>query len=223
MEIKINLSGSLNVDDYERIAKALRIPVDEKEVKAKIGKDDYSEKEFLDTKINLLESKLKEPLTGIVQASSEEYLEMILGKQVATRADDIIKRKIFHLIKKYYKNRLPTEAEIISIFQITETTSRRLLRELRASNRTDLEQEIDNSVRSVLENPLSKKSNDIIILIRSENILEEIKQTVSIEAAELDQVQKQKNSACSYGIPIDTYKKLCESYKIDYDLIAKDL
>lgn len=223
MIITIETDDFLNDESYERVGKALRIAVTDDEITAIAGRDNLSETEEKDIKYNLLKEKLKVPLRSIIMAAFDEYAEMIIGKQVATKADDIIKRKIYHLIKRYFLKRFPTESEIISIFQITEATSRRLLRELRASNRTDLEEEIDNSVKDTLSEPKGKRGNDIIILIKSENILEEIKQTVSIEAAELDQVQKQKNSACTYGIPIDTYRKLCESYNLNFEELTEKL
>jgi len=45
------------------------------------------------------DSDLEGALARIGRAALTEYLEMILGKQVPTRANEIYERRLFHLIK----------------------------------------------------------------------------------------------------------------------------
>lgn len=70
-------------------------------------------------------------LARISKAASTEYLEMILGKQLPTRANEINERHLFYLLKFYFRGRIPSEAEVSALFQATHSTSRTLLRNVR--------------------------------------------------------------------------------------------
>ena len=87
---------------------------------------------------------------GIGMASISEYLEMILGKQLPTRANEIRERKLFHLMKHYFVGRIPNESEISALFQLTESSSRTLLRDVRTKYKYELEDELLNSIKALL-------------------------------------------------------------------------
>lgn len=161
------------------------------------------------------EEELKEKLTGISIAAIYEYLEMLLGKQMPTRANEMRERRLYLLLKHYFQTRFPSEAEVSSMFQLTESDSRRLLRNVRTKFRFELENELLNTIRSTLQSATQHSGGDYRVVITSENILEELKQKVSVIAAELDQIQKVKNSAGVFVIPEDTFNCLCDAYGIN--------
>ncbi len=168
----------------------------------------------------LSEQELRKKLVMVSKAALNEYMDMILGINLPTKANEFRERKLFHLMHFYFKKRFPQESEILSMFQLTESGSRTLLRNVRAKFKYELEEVINNSVKKILEKP--KKSGDNYrFIIRSENILEEIKQVVSVEAPELDQIQKVKNSAGVYTIPPDTYSKLCDHYSLSFTSLTE--
>ncbi|NLM43340.1 MAG: hypothetical protein GX201_04900 [Clostridiales bacterium] len=74
------------------------------------------------------DSELRQAISRIGMAAISEYLEMILGKQLPTRANEIRERKLFHLIKHYFDGRIPNETEISTLFQLTESSSRTLFK-----------------------------------------------------------------------------------------------
>jgi len=163
---------------------------------------------------------LDERLERIAKAAVSEYVEMFLGRQMPTRANEVKERRLFHLLKCYFQDRLPTEAEILVMFQLTESAATRLLRDVRVKYRADFEAEIENSIRKTLESA-TPYYQDYRVVIRSESILEELKQVVAVEAPELDQVAKVKNSAGVYEIKQDTFKILCSHFKVDKKKIDK--
>ncbi|NMB18828.1 MAG: hypothetical protein GX984_05170, partial [Erysipelothrix sp.] len=63
-------------------------------------------------------------LKNVILAALTEYKEMLLGKGLPTRADEIKQHRLFHLVKHYFQGVMPTEAEVSSMFQLTETESR---------------------------------------------------------------------------------------------------
>lgn len=159
------------------------------------------------------EEALLEALQKITRAALSEYLEMLLGKQVPNTAEEMKQRRLFHLLKHYFRNRLPSEAEISSMFQITASASRTLLRHTRTKYRFELQEELLNTVRSILKS--ARLINGAYrVAIPSDNILEELKTTVAIQAPQLEQISKVKNSAGVYNIPEDTFDVLCDYYGV---------
>jgi len=172
------------------------------------------------------EEDLNNSLSRVGSAAINEYLEMILGKQLPTRANEIWERRLLHLLKHYYIGRIPSETEISSIFQITNSTSRSLLRNVRTKFRFDLEDEINNTIQLTLQSAHQQGDGSYRVVINSDNVLEELKHMVSIVAIELDQIQRVKNSAGLHSIPEDTFLRLCDAYHVnrgtDEAAIAED-
>lgn len=138
---------------------------------------------------------------------------MILGKQLPTRANEIHERRLFHLIKHYFKGRLPSEAEVSALFQITHTSSRTLMRNVRTKFKYELEEAVKFTARETLRNA-SMKQGDYRVVIQSENILEELQQIVSTNAPELEQIKRLRGSAGIYVVPEDTFELLASHFDI---------
>jgi len=153
-------------------------------------------------------------LERIAQAAVSEYLEMILGQQLPTRADEMHARRLFHLLKFYYTDGIPSEAEVAALFQETLSRSRSLLRNVRAKYRYELEDEIYNTVRDTLADAKQDKGGSYRVVIQCDNILEELQQTVSRLAPHLDQISKVRNSANIYSIPEDTFDILSRHFGV---------
>lgn len=164
------------------------------------------------------DNELSHALKGISNAAISEYIEMILGKQIPTRANEMQERRLYHLLKCYFVGRIPSEAEVASFFQFTESSSRALIRNVKTKYKFNLEHELQATMRSVL---LSARivGGNYRVVVSSESILEELRQTVSLRAAHLDQISKVKNSAGVYNIPEDTFAVLCQNYGVDLTLI----
>jgi hypothetical protein len=180
---------------------------------------DEEEMEMLKEVLNCEdEEELSEKMVGIGEAAIYEYLEMILGKQFPTRANEIRERRLFHLLKHYFNGQIPTEADVASLFQLTERSSKTLLRNVRTKFKFELKQEIKNTIKDTLSS-VKFKNDEYRVVIKNDNILEELKQTVSAEAPHLNQIKKVRNSAGTYKIPEDTLALLCEYYELDVESI----
>jgi len=160
------------------------------------------------------EQELKSKMAYIVEAASSEYLDMILGRQLPTRANEIHERRLFHLLKHYFRGRIPSEAEVSALFQITQSASRTLIRNVRTKFKYDLEEEVKHTIQEILKTAVWK-NKEYRIVVRSENILEELQQTVSIVAPELEQITKLRGSAGIYRVPEDTFELLANQFEVD--------
>lgn len=157
---------------------------------------------------------LRTSLEHICTAASAEYLDMILGKQLPTRANEIHERRLFHLLKHYFRGRIPSEAEVSALFQVTQSASRTLIRNVRTKFKYDLEEEVKNTVQQILRTA-EFMSDEYRIVVQSDNILEELRQTVSLYAPQLGQITKVKNSAGIYSVPEDTFILLAGKYDVE--------
>lgn len=179
-----------------------------------------TDKELLRKTLNCKDDEeLRTSLTHIAKAASMEYLEMILGKQLPTRANEINERRLFHLLKHYFRGRIPSEAEVSALFQVTQSSSRTLLRNVRTKFKYALEEEVKFTVQEVLKEAVFK-SGEYRIVVQSDNILEELRQTVSVNAPHLDQIAKVKGSAGVYGVSEDTFEVLAYHFGVDLSEIT---
>jgi hypothetical protein len=168
------------------------------------------------------ETNLIEKLQKIGIAAMSEYLEMILGKQIPGKANEIKERRLYHLLKYYFENEIPNESLISSLFQLTEKGSCTLLRNVRTKFKYELETPLNNTIINLLITA-EKKNGNYRVVIKSENILELLKHVVSNRAPRLEQISKVKNSAGVYNIPEDTFEELCSHYGIDLSEIDSTL
>lgn len=162
------------------------------------------------------EDEISEKMTGIGNAAINEYLDMLLGKNLPTRAREIQERKLFHLLKHYFIGRIPTEAEISSLLQVTDSSSRTLLRNVRTKFKFELKEEMKNTIKNILVN-VKNKGNKYVGVIQNDNLLEELKHIVAQKAPHLDQIKKVPNSAGVYYITEDTFAVLCRHYGVSMD------
>ncbi|MGF3106081.1 hypothetical protein [Rossellomorea sp. DUT-2] len=160
-------------------------------------------------------------IKNIAVAALTEYKEMLLGKGLPTRADEIKQHRLLHLIKHYFQGRIPTEAEVSSMFQLTETESRALIRNVRTRFRYQLESEILNTLQQTIVS--SEFNNDTYhVVIQSDNVLEELNRLVSTNAPQLDPISKVRGSARKYQISEDTYELLNNALGINQEVAVTE-
>ena len=124
------------------------------------------------------ESPLREALSRVAAAAGAEYIEMHLGKQMPTWAAEERERRLYHLLRHCFRSRMPTEAEVLGMFQLMETSAARLLRDVKVKYRFEFEKELTSTVKGTLQSA-SPFGTDYRVVTRSENILAELKQVVA--------------------------------------------
>lgn len=182
----------------------------------------FSEEERVQLK-NLFKSQDNHEFNRAIQrialSALTEYKEMLLGKGLPTRADEIKQHRLLHLVKHYFQGVIPNEAEVSSMFQLTETESRALIRNVRTRFRYQLEREIINTLQNTVT---SAELNDDVyhVVIQSDNVIEELNRLVSAHAPLLDPITKVRNSARKYQISEDTYRLFRSCLNMDEEVAA---
>lgn len=172
-----------------------------------------SEKKRLMDTLNMKEEL---DINGIVMASFIEYKDMLLGNGLPTRADEIKQYRLLHLIKQHFKGRIPNESEVSSMFQLTETESKSLIKNVRARFRYQLENEINNTLKDVVEG-CTLNGNKYENIIQSDNVLEELNRIVTQVNPALEPIKKVRDSSRKYTISEDSYKALKDYFNIEND------
>ena len=158
------------------------------------------------------DSELQDRLSRIANAAYEEYLEMIQGVPLPTRAAEVRERRLLHLLRKYATGgRLLTEGEIAAMFQMSEQEAARLLRDVRSHFHEELDARVTTAIREILDSAAGGEGSRRVT-ITSANLLDVLRSTVTNMAPDLDQVVKVRGSAALYDIPPDTYRMLCDAF-----------
>jgi hypothetical protein len=155
-------------------------------------------------------------ISRVVLSSLAEYKDMLLGMRLPSRADEIRQHRLFHLIKHYFLGRLPSEAEVSSMFQLTQSRSRSLIRYVMTRFRYELEEEIRNTlIQNLQQARFNNDANEYRLVIQSDNVLEELNRIIATIAPALDPIRKVRNMSRTFAISEDSYRELRSYFGIE--------
>ncbi|MHA1279559.1 MAG: hypothetical protein ACTSQ8_20345 [Candidatus Helarchaeota archaeon] len=159
--------------------------------------------------LNIDKTEFESIIEKICYAAMKEYLEMFLGMGMPSRADEIRQHRLRHLIQYFFCNRLPSEAEVSAIFQLTQSRSRSLLQQTLTRFHFDLNDQIIKTLKNTIENfEYIDDTHEYRIIIQSDNVLERLNRIIAIKAPKLDPIKKVRNMARTYSISEDSYELL---------------
>lgn len=190
MNITINISdGELSPDDKKIIKDCLHLASD---------------------------PELEIALSKLCKASFLEYCKMFKEKGLPTRADEVQQERLFFLFLYYFENRIPFENDISSIFQITQSQSKTLLRNTNSRFRTKISSYLRNTLKTIIETGrFNDDSEKWEITITSNIMLEEINMIVTQTNAVLKPLTKKRGYSNIYECPEDTYETLLTEFDLN--------
>ena len=104
------------------------------------------------------DAELETALRKLCKASFMEYIKMFKEKGLPTRADEVQQERLFFLLNHYFENHLPGENLISSIFQLTTSQSKTLLRNTKSRYRTKINNFIKTTSLATLNSATQIKS-----------------------------------------------------------------
>jgi hypothetical protein len=155
---------------------------------------------------------LEEVLNEYAKASFEEYIRMFMGQKVFTRGSDFKEYRLFLIIKNALQERIPNEEKVSSLFQLTSTESRSLIRSVMSKYQYELNGAIENSLKEALEsadltvNPHTFKG--------TENIITQLNRILSNIDGTLQPISKKSNTTSIYEIKPSSFNRLAEKLGI---------
>jgi hypothetical protein len=158
-------------------------------------------------------SKVPEILSKIAKCAVLEYRKMFIERGLPTKAAEVMQERLFYLIKGYFKDHLPKEQEISSIFQLTPSGAKTLLKNTISRYRIYLKDEIDCSIKTVLQSAIPDQGKEILI-IQSSSLKDEINNHLTQKHPELKKVVPVTDSSGQFSCPDDTFRNLKDDYGV---------
>ncbi|MFA9397401.1 MAG: hypothetical protein ACERKV_03930 [Clostridiaceae bacterium] len=167
-------------------------------------------------------SKFEEQLQNITKAALVEYKQMLLGIELPTRAEEIKQYRLLHLIEYYFHDRIPTETEVSSMFQLTNSQSKSLIKNVLSKFHFQIEEILKNTMKSVLKGFSSTNPNrEYTGIIQSDNIRDELNRIILRENPNLKLITLVRNSAAKYEIAEDSYDLLSKYFGLNVDIFPE--
>lgn len=155
------------------------------------------------------DEQFQSTIQKVVLASLEEYIEMFLGMGLPSRADEIRQHRLLFMIKYLWKDRIPSEAEVSSLFQLTQSKSRVLIEQTTTRFHFALDKQVQNSLKiSLREAVFDAEMHNYKMVTQSDYVVEKLNLFVAKEAPKLDPIKKERKSARTFLISEDTYDVL---------------
>lgn len=152
-------------------------------------------------------------LSKIARCAMLEYRKMFVERGLPTRAAEVMQERLFYLIRGYFVDSLPSEQQVSTIFQLTFSGSKTLLRNTISRYRIYLSGQIDESVRRVLRSAEQDRSK-FLLIIQSETIRDEINKYLTQNHPTLTKLLAVKGSAGQYHCPPDTMTSLRKGFGV---------
>lgn len=174
--------------------------------------DDWIKADEIERLENLFQTsnntEFSEAIKKVVFAALTEYKEMFLGMSLPSRADEIRQHRLFYLIENYYVDRIPSESEVSSMFQLTQTRSKSLIRAVMTRFHYQLESQILDTLKKEIENKIEGEDDTYQLVIKSDIVVEELNLIIDRVAPSLDRIKRVQNSARTYSISKRSYDKI---------------
>lgn len=182
--------------------------------------DDFFSSDDTDKLITLLrlpdEAAFNASIGRITLAALDEYRHMLLGIGLPSRANEIREYRLYHLIKRFFRTRIPDELEVASMFQLPITRSKNLIQNVLARFRYDLEDEIHDSLYTIInEAEEIDEGFEYRVYITSTNMVDELNRIISRSGKRFHPLSSVRNEPYFYAIAPDSYDLLRKQLGID--------
>jgi hypothetical protein len=155
----------------------------------------------------------EETLSKITRCALLEYRKMFVERGLPTKAAEVMQERLFYLIKGYFIDTLPSEQQISTVFQLTSSGSKTLLRNTISRYRIYLNDQINESIRRVISTAV-QDGEKFLVVIQSETIRDEINKYLTQNRPTLQKLLAVKGSAGQYYCPTDTMNCLQEAFGV---------
>ncbi|MTC74052.1 hypothetical protein GKR75_07150 [Providencia sp. wls1919] len=170
--------------------------------------------ELLKIILKIDDAKFQDTLNKVAKASFLEYLLMMTETGMPNRADEIRQNRLLLLIQHYFGDKLPTEADLSTIFRLTQSQSKTLLANTVSRFKHTLDSTLINTMKLIIES--AEKSNELyLVVINSDIVKDELNKLITQKQPTLKPITKRKGSAGQFEISEDSYELLCTELNLN--------
>lgn len=170
---------------------------------------DQDKQNLIEKTLRLNQGELNENLNKIAKAATAEYISMLIEGGMPNRADESKQDRLFHLIANYFEQSLPNESQISTIFQLTQSQSKTLLKNTVSRYRHKLDISLQATMRAVVESA-GHAEDKYLVVISSDVVKDELNMLITQNEPTYKPITKRKGSASQYEISEDSHELLCQ-------------
>jgi len=139
---------------------------------------------------------------------------MLTEGGMPSRADETKQNRLLYLILFYFQSTLPTESQISTIFQLTQSQSKTLLKNVVSKYRHKIEKILNATMSEVIE---QAEFHDglYLVVIQSDIVRDELDMLITQNEPTYKPITKKRGSAGQYEISEDSYNLLRGELGID--------
>ncbi|EML9902927.1 hypothetical protein RG393_001516 [Morganella morganii] len=166
------------------------------------------QKELIKKTLKIEDDDIQVALNKIARASLTEYLTMLVESGMPNRADEAKQDRLRYLIQSYFEDSLPTESQISTIFQLTQSQSKTLLKNTVSRFRHKLDNVLANTMKAVIRSA-DHVQEMYLVVISSDVVKDELNMLITQNEPTYKPITKRKGSAGQFEISEDSYALLC--------------
>ena len=121
--------------------------------------------------------ELTQKLIRVAFASLDEYVQMLTGSEIPTKADEFRQYRLLFLIKHYFLDSIPSENQVAGMFQISDSKSKSLILNTISRFRNELSITLHQTLCTIIKSAMQPGNDHNVafeVEIQSRNALDEL-------------------------------------------------
>lgn len=169
---------------------------------------EQEQKDLIKKTLKIEDQDIQGALNKIAKAALTEYLTMLVEGGMPNRADEAKQDRLLYLIQSYFVENLPTESQLSTIFQLTQSQSKTLLKNTVSRFRHKLGGVLLSTMKAVIES--AEHANEMyLVVISSDVVKDELNMLITQNEPTYKPITKRKGSAGQFEISEDSHALLC--------------
>ncbi len=169
---------------------------------------DVEQRALFKKTLKIEDAEVQSALNKVSKAAFTEYLNMFVEGGMPNRADEAKQDRLLYLIQSYFSSLLPNESQVSTMFQLTPSQSKTLLRNTVSRYRHKLEDVLAETMKVVVESAIYAEPI-FLVVINSDVVKDELNMLITQNEPTYTPITKKKDSAGQYVITEDSHALLC--------------
>lgn len=159
---------------------------------------------------------VEKKLPIIAEHALKEYLEMMLGQKVFTRAADLLEYRLFRLIKaEIFGVEMPDATKVGKMFQMSDSRAAALIRATSSKNWFEIRSLETRALKKLLENAIAPDADFTKWrLTASRSIIDKLVKKIDESSEKLNKIKPVDDVYNYWEITPTTFKFLCTAYGV---------
>ncbi|MDN7126919.1 hypothetical protein J6J08_05960 [Pseudidiomarina sp. 1APR75-33.1] len=165
---------------------------------------------------NTTDDQLDLVVEKLTRSALDEYLYMLKEGGLPNRADEVKQFRLYFLINNYFIEDFPTEAQVSTLFQLTGSQSKTLIRNTLSRFRHRLDEVIAKTMVTVLRGAERvDEQPEFELVILSEILKDELNMIITQNEPTFRAIKRKPGRSSQYVISEDSYELLRAHFNME--------